>query len=274
MQINFKNPFKEMKLDVPSLLLGSFAGLTAGGAGAYLVLRHIMEARLNDRLDAEVADVKAHYNDRLKTQLSDAISLVPEAGSPFVGRPVRDLAGGGGDEERPVSFAGVVGLESEVRTFTITEGGDPYEGIDGDDGTDDGDPSEKRSNEEADSDDESGDLVLVDQAAASPVARNLRKPYIISEEEFTDTPPEWQRLTLTYFAADKVLVDDKDQPIERGNVVKTIGIVTRSDFGAASGDPNICYVRNQDFEVDFEVVLDNRAYADAILHYGQPNRGS
>lgn len=282
MPINLKNPFREMKLDVRSLLLGSFAGLTVGGTTAYLVLRRTMESRFNDRLDAEVAVVRALYNDRLKAQLSDAISLVPEIGNPFVGRSVPDLGDPGtGDDDHGFSAVGDHAVDEVVwaaeQGSSVLSGGikfDPYEGIDGDDGADDGDPDSARANEEANRDDESGHLVLAESAPDVSVARDLRRPYMISAVEFADSPPEWQQLTLTFHVPEAVLVDDKNQPIEGAAVIRTVGPIKQVKFGAMSGDPNICYIRNQELEIDFEIVRDARSYAEAVLGYGKPNRGS
>lgn len=275
MKVNLES-LKGMKFhaDVPNLLLGGAAGLAVGSGVVYLVLRRTMESRFDAQMDAELSSIRSHYNDRLKEQLSAAVSLVPEVGSPFVGRLKDrvDLADSGGDEERPVSFAGLVGLESEERTFHVTEGGDPYEGIDGDDGADDGDLGEE--GEEEDSDDSGGGLVRADPTAAASLNRDLRRPYMISALEFADTPPDWQQLTLTYYVPDDALCDDKDQPIEGAAILRTVGPIKQVKFGAMSGDPNLCYIRNQELEVDFEVVRNQRSYADAVLNYGQPNRGS
>lgn len=258
MQINL-DTLKGMKLDVRSLLLGSAAGVLAGGGASYLVLRHTMRSNFDSRLNAEVAAVKSHYNERLKAQLSDAVSLLPEVGHPFVGQPGRGM-----DSDQEGGGEAALGdhAEMQVDSLRIT---DPYEGIDGD---------EDGGDLDSDDDEEDGSDEPDDPEPGHPLVRNLRKPYIISKAEFGETPPGWQQLTLTYYWGDMTLVDDKEQPVERGNVAKTIGMITKGDFGKISGDPNIVYVRNQDLELDFEVVWDPRSYADAVLHYGQPNRGS
>jgi hypothetical protein len=103
-----------------------------------------------------------------------------------------------------------------------------------------------------------------------PVERDHSKPYVISAEEFSETDIGWQQLTITYYAADKVLVDDKEQPIR--DVRNTTGPLTSGDFGGISGDPNIRFVRNERLELDFEIVLDGRSYADVVLNYGNPDR--
>lgn len=256
--MQYQNQFKEMNLNVPSLLLGGLAGLTAGSGAAYLVLRHRMALRFSTALDEEVAAVKAHYNSRLKDALSGAFSAMPEAGSPFVGRHGDrfDLVRQESDDElgeaalgSPGDDAGDLAEGSRVDDFSIT---DPLEGLD--DGEEDTE--------------ETGDA---EAPSYPPVNRDLRGPYLISLAEFVDPPPGWQQITITYFAEDKVMVDEKNDPIP--NFRKITGPIRGpQDFGGISEDPHLRYVRNQVMDADFEIVLDRRSYAEGVLHYGQPNR--
>jgi hypothetical protein len=104
------------------------------------------------------------------------------------------------------------------------------------------------------------------------VLRDLTVPHIISAEEFSDFDPAsgWQQLTITFYAADGVLVDDKEQPIR--DMINTTGMINRLSFGGVSLDPAIMFIRNPRLEVEFEVVLDSRSYADVVLNYGNPDR--
>lgn len=98
----------------------------------------------------------------------------------------------------------------------------------------------------------------------SALERDPSLPYVISEEEFGESEVGWQQLTITYFAGDSVLVDDQDVPIP--DVVNTVGLLPIALFGEGTS----VYVRNPRLEIDFEMVLDTRAYTDAILNYGRP----
>lgn len=236
-----------------TVALAAVGGLLVGGAAAggmaYLLLRKSFQSRL----DAEVATVKTQYNDRLKAALSNSIHAMPEAGVPFVGRPDDsfNLAGDPGHREL---WDAALGNPPEVAERRVI---DPLEGLD------DGE-------EEPDSGDAQDDS---EEGAPAPVTRDLRRPYVISAMEFADSPPGWQQLTIKYFDADGTLVDDKDEPVP--NFQKIVGpIKSLDDFGGMSGDPYIRYVRNQDMETDFEILFDPRSYADGVLNYGQPNRGS
>jgi hypothetical protein len=270
---------ERMEIDA-NVALAGVGGLLVGGAAgaglAYLLLRKSFQSNLDrevaavkDHYHSQLAEIQTEHNDRFKKALSDALSVVPEAGNPFVGRSVSDLAGPGSDEELGEAALGAAGFEvadhfteDDLRGVSIAPG-DPLEGLE------DG---------EEEPGDESADAIGYAQDAGRgasddpPITRDLRRPYMISAAEFADSPPGWQQLTLKWFAADRVLVDDKNEPVNPFG--KIVGLINgKKDFGGISGDPNIRYVRNQGMETDFEILFDPRSYAEVILNYGQPNRG-
>lgn len=120
------------------------------------------------------------------------------------------------------------------------------------------------------SESENDDLAGVKELPWPPASRDTTKPYVISPEEFAEQELGWQAVTITYYAADRVLTDDKEQPIR--DIRSTVGPLSKASFGGISGDPNIRYIRNERLELDFEIVLDERAYVDVVLNYGNPNR--
>ena len=134
---------------------------------------------------------------------------------------------------------------------------DRLEGVEGGDGDE--------------ADDGSDDQEPVARQLPVPVEQDGGSPYAISLDDFADQNEGWQQLTITYYALDDVLVDDKDQPIR--DVLGTTGHLDALGFGGISEDPHIRFVRNPKLELDFEIVLDARSYADVILNYGNPNRG-
>jgi hypothetical protein len=231
---------KGYQFDAYSAAGGVLVGLGIGFGLGYLLARH----SFNARLDAEVDSVKAHYNQRAKAFL--------ETGSPFVGtrvgvRPSEqdDLAGEGGNED---DGASAVDDAANAAIAAIDEfyGSKPASDID---------PEEGLPNEDGDED-------------GLEEERDTSRPYALSLAEFAESPDGWQQLTITYYAGDTVLVDDKEQPIQ--DIVKTVGPLTPLSFGGVSEDPHIRYVRNHRLEVDFEIVLDRRSYVDVVLNYGNP----
>lgn len=95
--------------------------------------------------------------------------------------------------------------------------------------------------------------------------RDSSFPYIISSEEFNDADLDFNQNTLTYYEVDRVLVDERDQPLEVGTVGEH-----NLQFGNASGDQNIVYIRNHHLEVDFEICRSYGSYAVEVLGASPP----
>lgn len=81
-------------------------------------------------------------------------------------------------------------------------------------------------------------------------------PFIIDPSEFGEDP-EYDTMTLTYFA-DGVLVDDVDEVIEEPDIVVGLeNLKVFEEFGASS-----IYVRNDIYKTDYEVIRDDWNHSD------------
>ena len=83
----------------------------------------------------------------------------------------------------------------------------------------------------------------------------VNEPYVIKPEEF-DTVG-YDVVSLTYYA-DKVLVDEDDNPIE--DIDYLVGEDSLEHFGEYEDDS--VFVRNDDLKTDFEILLDEASYYD------------
>lgn len=91
------------------------------------------------------------------------------------------------------------------------------------------------------------------------------EPYIISQEEYQEGELDYAQQTLTYFAEDDVLVDEKDQPINLIDPV--VGEENMTRFGHGSNDNRIVYIRNDKLSMDFEVVKNEGSYSREVLGF-------
>jgi len=89
---------------------------------------------------------------------------------------------------------------------------------------------------------------------------DLKKPYVIAPEEFTEIP-DYKTESLIYFS-DGVLTNDKYDPIE--DVDYMVGIDSLDHFGEYEYDS--VFVRNDILKTDFEILLDSRMYYSLINH--------
>lgn len=84
------------------------------------------------------------------------------------------------------------------------------------------------------------------------------KPYVIPPEEFGENP-YYDAVSLNYYA-DGILTDDTDEPIE--DIDGLIGEDALTHFGEYEDDS--VFVRDDDAQVDYEILLDQRRYADRM----------
>lgn len=95
--------------------------------------------------------------------------------------------------------------------------------------------------------------------------RSPHRPYVIHQEEFFAEEMDSEdfiQVTLTYYSADDVLVDEEEKPLY--NRVELVGDCLEK-FGHGSGDPNCVYVRNIERRVEYEVLRDPGHYRVEVL---------
>jgi hypothetical protein len=89
---------------------------------------------------------------------------------------------------------------------------------------------------------------------------------ILTQREFEEGPPDdYDQCTVTYWALDGFLTDDRDKQLE---VKKAIGELDPAWFGEKSVDPNVCYIRNTRLKIDFEVYRELESYGKKVLGLG------
>lgn len=90
--------------------------------------------------------------------------------------------------------------------------------------------------------------------------RTSDAPYILNVDEYMEDERDYRQSTLTYYRGDNVLTDELDVPIY--NIEKIVG---RLEFGRGSRDPSIVYIRNEQLEAEYEVLLDFGYYQVQVL---------
>lgn len=90
------------------------------------------------------------------------------------------------------------------------------------------------------------------------------KPYVISPEEFGEFD-EYEKISLTYYS-NNVLADENDEVID--DVEETIGVDSLTHFGEYEDDS--VFVRNDARKCDYEILLDQRSYAEIVKQMPHP----
>jgi hypothetical protein len=90
--------------------------------------------------------------------------------------------------------------------------------------------------------------------------RTDTKPYVLHRDEFYAEERGYSQTTLTFYAGDKIMVDQENVPVY--NFEDVVGPLL---FGHGSGDQNVFHVRNTILEAEFEVLNDHGHYSVEVL---------
>lgn len=88
----------------------------------------------------------------------------------------------------------------------------------------------------------------------------IQAPHVISPEEFGDQDG-YDEISLTYYA-DGTVTDDNDRAMDEDEIEETIGKDSLTHFGEYEDDS--VFVRNDRLKVDYEILMDQRTYADIL----------
>lgn len=109
---------------------------------------------------------------------------------------------------------------------------------------------------------------FVSMASVSVENDRTTPPFVISKGAYawSEEGDSYEKITLTYFPHERVLLDDDEDPVE--DVAGTVGWRSLSQFGGESEDPNIVFVRNRRLATDFEVVKEEDTQLPLHIKYG------
>jgi hypothetical protein len=100
--------------------------------------------------------------------------------------------------------------------------------------------------------------LVVEDDAESHIVLIRRKEYF--EGPLSD---DYQQTSVTYYQNDDILYDDMGQ--KQLDVRAAIGSIRPSWFGNEADDENVCYVRNTQIQVEFEVIRSQGSYTKDVL---------
>lgn len=232
-----------------SLIFGGMVfGIGLGAAGGYIFARKRLETKYNQIAEDEIAEMREHYraksvaleNTVMKPELDDIVreqgysveppmAVAPPTSVNEAARAARE-EDEAADEEEPTNNAD--DLEGEPEVQNIFEKDDPQEG--------------------------GGWDYHVERSRRSPL-----KPYVIHRDEKNEHDA-YEEMTYTYYEADDVLCNERDEVIAGQERDALIGEANLERFGDGSGDPSIVYIRNDKLEAVIEVVRSPNSYAEEV----------
>lgn len=108
--------------------------------------------------------------------------------------------------------------------------------------------------------------------------RSPVRPYVIHVDE-REEYDNYEGVTFTYYDADDVLCNERDEIVDQGDRDRLIGEQNLNRFGHGSDDEDVVYVRNDKLEMIFEIVRSPNSYAEdhgletEIRHSDRRNKG-
>ncbi len=86
----------------------------------------------------------------------------------------------------------------------------------------------------------------------------MEDPYLITEVEFDEGKDEYDKISLTYYDGDDILIDEDGDVITDPDEI--IGEDALISFGTGSSDKNMVYVRNEKLQCDYEIIREFSSY--------------
>lgn len=96
-------------------------------------------------------------------------------------------------------------------------------------------------------------------------------PFVISQALYASDPDEgdiYDKITVTYYERDRVLLDDDQDPIDQKEIPRMVGWNNLSRFGDQSGEMDTVFVRCRRLRTDFEVVRETEEPLPAHVQFG------
>lgn len=240
---------------------GLIIGFVIGGVITNERLKKVYSAQAEE----DIRSVKKHYMVLYK----GGEYSTPEKAIKSYKKKVADLGYVNDPSETVEGRNDETGEEKEdTPTFDPTSDEEVDEVDDDEDLIEDEEPEELPEDEAAIEAESQRQLIaqrLEDEKPGGP--RDPARPFVISIEEFMESDPPYGKCSITYFAEDNVLMDEREDVMV---IDETVGEDCLGQFGSMSQDPNTVYVRNDRLGADYEIVLDERAYSEVVIGIRRP----
>lgn len=225
------------------VIVGAVSVVTAsaGGAAGYLIAKKQLEKKYSELAEAEIEEAKKYFKVLYKVGDYETVEgTVKALGRTSEVVATEALKSYGGHVLKPAEEA-VRNKVEQIRKVEEATVNEVIHNVFG---------STRKVSEEA-------------EAFAEEVRnRTEEAPYVISDEEYFQNDTDYQQVSLTYYAGDDVLTDDRDDIIEDPD--ELVGGNNLVRFGDWSNDPNIVYVRSDVKEMEFEITRSQGKYSEEV----------
>jgi hypothetical protein len=275
-------------------------GVLAGIALGYAACKRQLEQSYMDRADAEIADMKAHYEKSLKQEIDKAIQEYDEwlASDVPNDRTQKGVATYlSGDVVTPIITADQVAAYFKSEPNSDSESDSTLEEMDYADVNSGPVPrtgtqliqDEAAVLHDSAPYDEPPVVAAAAQALinynqistqhtrpAKPAAReknvnDQEHPVVISEDEFMSGESGYEQVTLTYYTGDNVLCTPDDNEVAGNERLWAVGTLIEN-YVPPSGDSNVIYIRSPKLQQDYEIIRMEGRFSVEVLGLGDESQ--
>jgi len=94
-------------------------------------------------------------------------------------------------------------------------------------------------------------------------AHDEKVPYLISSKEFIEECLNYEKITLTYYESEEVLLDEREEIIDNAN--NLVGNDFSNHFDENETEKDVVYIRNDYDDTDYEIVRSHLSYSQDIM---------
>lgn len=232
------------------ILGGLFVGLAAGGGAGYLIARRLLEEKYIQIAEDEIEEMRLFYRDK-------ALGLENTAAKPKLDEIVKER---GYSSEPPMAVEPPDAVVEKAEQAAEAEGGDPRPPV----------PVVREENvfeRDQPSPEELGAEEWDIEKERS--RRTGNRPYIVHIDEVHEEE-DYDSVTYTYYDADDVLCNERDDVIDQDERDVLIGEANLNRFGHGSGDPTKVYIRNDKLEMQMEIIRSPNSFAEEVHGFDPP----
>lgn len=115
-------------------------------------------------------------------------------------------------------------------------------------------------------DDDTGLIVKNVWKQPKPSLRDIDEnyPHVIDEDEFLGNETGYDQVSMTWYAGDGVLADEKDEPIDDDRLQDLVGNALKT-YDDMAEEAHILYVRNNDLKLEIEISRSMGKFSTEVL---------
>lgn len=88
-------------------------------------------------------------------------------------------------------------------------------------------------------------------------------PYVLTEEQFSEENLHYDKVSLTYYAADNSLCDENEDLMD--DIEGIVGAINLDMKNVAVEHPDIIYIRNDRLSIDYEITINLGGYRALVM---------